>query len=112
MVAMYGMSDVVGLAHCENLFPAGPPDGVLHRDCSEQTAREIDQEVKKFLDQAYTEAKVILVGHRRQLDLIAGELLERETLDGKTFQRLLQQESPAFNAAATTNANGIASENV
>ena len=60
MVAMYGMSDVVGLAHCaqrQHPFAAGMPDGFLQSDCSEQTAREIDQEVKKLLDQAYAEAK-------------------------------------------------------
>jgi cell division protease FtsH len=97
MVAMYGMSDVVGLAHCaqrQNPFAAGMPDGFLQRDCSEQTAREIDQEVKKLLDQAYAEAKTLLRDHRRQLDLVAGELLERETLDGKSFKHLLQQEGP------------------
>jgi hypothetical protein len=51
-------------------------------------------EVKKLLDQAYAEAKNILREHRCQLDLVAGELLERETLDGKSFKRLLQQEGP------------------
>lgn len=98
MVAMYGMSDVVGLAHCaqrQNPFAAGMPDGFIQRDCSEETAREIDQEVKKLLDQAYSDAKAILRGHRRQLDLVSGELLERETLDGKSFRRLLEQEDPA-----------------
>ncbi len=97
MVAMYGMSDVVGLAHCaerQHPFAGGVPDGFLQRDCSEQTAREIDQEVKKLLDQAYTEAKAVLREHRQKLDLVAGELLERETLDGKSFKRLLQQEGP------------------
>ncbi|HEY6971860.1 MAG TPA: hypothetical protein VJA94_21795, partial [Candidatus Angelobacter sp.] len=98
MVAMYGMSDVVGLAHCaqrQSPFAVGMPDGFIQRDCSEQTAREIDQEVKKLLAQAYSEAKNLLREHRRQLDLVAGELLERETLDGKSFKRLLQQEEPA-----------------
>ncbi len=97
MVAMYGMSDIVGLAHCaqrQNPFGAGMPDGILQRDCSEQTAREIDQEVKKLLDQAYAEAKTLLRDHRRELDLVAGELLEHETLDGKAFRRLLQEQGP------------------
>jgi cell division protease FtsH len=97
MVAMYGMSELVGLAHCaqrQHPFGAGMPDGFVQRDCSEQTAREIDQEVKKLLDQAYAEAKAILREHRRQLDLVAGELLERETLDGKSFKRLLEQAGP------------------
>jgi cell division protease FtsH len=53
MVAMYGMSDVIGLAHCAQpqnpLLARGIEDGTWQRDCSEQTAREIDQEVKKLL---------------------------------------------------------------
>jgi hypothetical protein len=61
---------------------------------AKRPAREIDQEVKKLLDQAYSEAKNLLREHRRQLDLVAGELLERETLDAKSFKRLLQQEEP------------------
>jgi len=102
MVAMFGMSEVVGLVHCaqrQNPFTPGTLDGFLQRDCSEQTAREIDQEVKKLLDHAYGEAMAILREHRGQLDLVAKELLERETLDGQTFQRLLQQTAPAGEAA-------------
>jgi cell division protease FtsH len=94
MVAMYGMSDVVGLAHCaqrQNPFMPGMPDGTIQRDCSEQTAREIDEEVKKLLNSAYDEAKTILREHRRQLDLVAEELLRRETIDGKSFKRMLEE---------------------
>lgn len=95
MVAMFGMSEVVGLAHCaqrQNPFAPGMPDGLWQRDCSEQTARDIDQEVKKILDKAYADAKAILSQHRDQLDLVAAELLERETLDGNSFRRLLHPE--------------------
>lgn len=49
--------------------------------------------LKKLLDQAFSEAKDILREHRRQLDLIANELLEHETLDAAGFQRLLHQDS-------------------
>ncbi len=103
MVAMYGMSDVVGLAHCaqrQNPFMAGLPEGIIQRDCSEQTAREIDEEVKKLLSAAYEEAKAILREHRRQLDFVAGELLHRETLDGKAFKRMLE-EVPALDEGSS-----------
>jgi cell division protease FtsH len=106
MVAMFGMSDVIGLAHCarrDGMFESAPGSGVVQRDCSEQTAREIDEEVKKILGQAYAEAKEILLAHRDQLDLVAGKLLEQETLDAKTFQRLLQEPPPLSTAA---NRNG------
>jgi cell division protease FtsH len=104
MVAVYGMSDVVGLAHCAQRpspFAPGIAEGPWQRDCSEQTARDIDQEVKKILDHAYDQAKAILSKHRGQLDRVAAALLERETLDDKSFQRLLQQE------AETPTANGV-----
>jgi cell division protease FtsH len=98
MVAMYGMSEVIGLAHCAQrqnpMMPREAEDGAWQRDCSEQTAREIDEEVKKILGKAYTEAKSILTDHRAQLDLIAGNLLEHETLDGQTFLHLIEQKSP------------------
>jgi cell division protease FtsH len=113
MVSMFGMSEVVGLAHCaqrQHPFAAGMTDGLLQRDCSEQTAREIDQEVKKLLDQAYAEAKTVLREHRRQLDLVAGELLERETLDGKVFKRLLQQEAPHSGGGTSAVAGGLAGQ--
>ena len=97
MVCMYGMSESVGLVHCAqpvNPFLGGPGDGALQRDCSEQTAREIDEEVKKILDAAYAESKQILQQHRAQLDLVANELLQRETLDAQTFKDLINQATP------------------
>jgi cell division protease FtsH len=103
MVAMYGMSEVVGLAHCaqrQGAYLTGPPEGGWQRDCSEQTAREIDEEVKKILNKCYAEAKAILTEHRGELELIARELLQRETLDEKSFYRLLEQKAvPASNGA-------------
>ena len=40
---------------------------------------------------AYAESKQILQQHRDQLDLVAGELLKRETLDAQTFKDLMKQ---------------------
>ncbi len=96
MVCMYGMSDKVGLVHCqrrESMFlPVDSTDGQV--DCSESTATLIDEEVKQLLDTAYNEAKAILTEHRDQLERVATELLARETLDAKAFQDLLQQAAP------------------
>ena len=96
MVAMYGMSDRVGLAHCaqrQAQFLAGP-ESPMQRDCSEQTAREIDEEVKELLDRCHAEAKEILSLHRDQLEKAATELLARETLDGAEFYKLLEIPRP------------------
>jgi cell division protease FtsH len=103
MVAMYGMSKVIGLAHCaQRQHPfSGLPDGFIQRDCSEQTAREIDEEVKKLLDQAYLDAKCLLLEHRDQLELVAQQLVERETLDGKAFRNLLGLDGSDSDTART-----------
>jgi cell division protease FtsH len=96
MVALYGMSERVGLTSCLQRpaqFLAGP--GLeLQRDCSEQTAREIDEEVKSLLDHAYAKAREILTEHRDQLEKVTAELLARETLDGPEFYRLVGREMP------------------
>ncbi len=97
MVCMYGMSESVGLTYCAqnpNAFGGVPVDGQIQRDCSEETAGEIDKEVKKILDGAYSESKKILQEHRSQLDLVANELLKRETLDAETFKSLIGQTAP------------------
>jgi cell division protease FtsH len=97
MVCMYGMSESVGLVYCAqhmNSFLVAPGDGALQRDCSEQTASEIDVEVKKILDAAYGESKQILQEHGSQLDLVANELLKRETLDAQTFKDLIDHGTP------------------
>ena len=100
MVAMYGMSDRVGLASCAQRQPTflNSPDTQIQRDCSEETAREIDEEVRKLLDQSYDEAKDVLLAHRADLDLLAGELLKNEALDGETFYKLIGQTRPALPA--------------
>jgi cell division protease FtsH len=94
MVCMYGMSDRVGLVHVSNrqdgYLPA-IPGAPTQRDCSEETIREIDIEVKKILDDAHEDARSILTEHRDQLDLVAQELLKRETLDATAFNELIGQ---------------------
>ena len=75
--------------------PADPPAGRhVQRDCSEQTAREIDLEVKQLLSEGYESAKHILTLHRDQLDLVAQELLKRETLDQQASTLCGRQPAP------------------
>jgi cell division protease FtsH len=101
MVAMYGMSQRVGLATCAQRQPTylNSPDTQIQRDCSEETAREIDEEVRKLLDQTYNEAKALLVTRRDQLDRLFGELLKQESMNGETFYHLIGKEKPAIPAA-------------
>jgi cell division protease FtsH len=96
MVAVYGMSERIGLVNCaqrQSTFLGGL-DGPTQCDCSEETAREIDEEVKAILDDAYARTKEVLAAHRDQLEKIAGELLKKESLDGREFYRLVGKEMP------------------
>ena len=61
-----------------------------HRDYSEETAREIDAEVRRFIDAAYKTAFDVLDGNRDVLERIAQALLEREVLDSNELQMIIQ----------------------
>jgi cell division protease FtsH len=94
MVTVFGMGEKVGLVHWgrpPDQFLPWLGDGSLSRDCSEATAREIDEEIKGILDKAHATAKEILTTHRDQLDAVAAELLKRETMDAPTFKRLIEE---------------------
>jgi cell division protease FtsH len=62
------------------------------REYSEATAREIDEEVTKILTHAYQRAVSTLNEHEDKLDRVAGELLEKEVLDGEEVQALVGEE--------------------
>ena len=91
MVQTYGMSDKMGsLAYGkeqEHVF-MGRNFGNT-RDFSEEIAAEIDKEVKKIVDEQYAEAKKLLEENRDMLEFIAKTLLEKETLDEKEFEDLM-----------------------
>ena len=60
------------------------------RNYSEETARVIDAEIKKFIDNAYDEATRILTENRETVEKIALALLEYETLDAKHLKDIIE----------------------
>jgi cell division protease FtsH len=60
-----------------------------HRDYSESTAIEIDQQVRKLVDGGYRDAEHVIKGHAEAMDRIALALLEREVLDGAEVKALI-----------------------
>ena len=60
-----------------------------HRDFSEETARAIDAEVRRFVNEGYESATSILSTHREALERIAQALLEREVLDASEVTMLI-----------------------
>jgi cell division protease FtsH len=97
MICIYGMSETIGLAHLTQgpgVPHFGGAEGSFHRDCSDETAYLVDEEVKELLDQTYNRAKNILTEHYDLLALISTELLKRESIDGETFYRLVGVPQP------------------
>ncbi|MFT5467451.1 MAG: cell division protease FtsH [Verrucomicrobiales bacterium] len=92
MVCEWGMSDALGMVEYgnnqEHVFLAR--DFSQDRNYSEDTAQKIDQEVKRFIDEAYATAKKMLLEHRTELDTIAQALLEFETLDGSQIREIME----------------------
>jgi len=106
MVCNWGMSRELGPqtfgAQEEVLFLGR--EIARNQDFSEDTARRIDAEVNKLLKECHQRATDILRTHRDKLDLIAQLLIEKETLDGRDVEEILQhgrvlteEEKAAFN---------------
>jgi cell division protease FtsH len=92
MVCQFGMSDKVGMVQYggENEYVFLGRDMVRSKDYSENTAKEIDIEVKKLINNAYTRALKLIEDNRDKLELIANALLEHETLDGTQVEEIVK----------------------
>jgi len=100
MATRYGMSDKLGLRvygedHNNMVFLGRSISE--QRDYSEQTARDIDEEVSRFIHEAYDRARKILADNRDKLVRLAQTLLEIETVDREQFEALMDG---SFAAAA------------
>ncbi|HUJ72652.1 MAG TPA: ATP-dependent zinc metalloprotease FtsH [Verrucomicrobiae bacterium] len=91
MVTEWGMSEKIGMVnvseHEEHMFLGR--DLFKGREVSEQTARDIDGEVRRIIDAAYARAKEILDTHKERLIALAEALLEYETLDGAEIEEII-----------------------
>jgi cell division protease FtsH len=95
MVCEWGMSPSMGpltFGKKEEAPFVGRDSGHA-QDYSEETARSIDAEVRKIVDQAYATARGVIEKHRDGLETIARRLLEKETLDGIEVNSILIDSS-------------------
>ena len=94
MVTKYGMSDRLGLIHYgndgEEVFIGR--DLAQSRSYGEQVAGEIDQEVKRIVDECYARAKELILEHKGVLDACAELLLEKEKITREEFEALFVQD--------------------
>jgi cell division protease FtsH len=75
-------------------FLSGSSLGEAECEYSEHTAREIDVEVHKILDDATDQVREVLRERRAALEAVAQRLIEKEVIDAAELRQLLQQHSP------------------
>ncbi len=92
MVCEYGMSEKLGTLALgrRSKNPFLGRDAFEDRDYSEDVAKEIDDEVRRIVNQCYVRAKDILTTHREQLDNVVQVLLERETIGREEFLAIME----------------------
>ena len=96
MIMRYGMSEklgprVLGRNHDQ---PFLGRDMGAEPDYSEEIAREIDDEIRRVIEEAHELAITVLREHMEELHQITELLIERETIDKDQFERLLAGEAP------------------
>ena len=95
MVKEYGMSEKLGYVTFERerkpLFLDVAPS-FTGKDYSEETAKQIDYEIKRLIDEAYVKVKQTLTEKRDLLEKVARILLEKESLDGSELRAIIQGE--------------------
>lgn len=92
MITQYGMSDkfgMIGLESIQNRYL----DGRTVMNCGDRTESEVDQEVMAFLKECYQKAYKMIDENKEVLHKLAAHLVERETITGKEFVRIYEEET-------------------
>ena len=87
MVCYYGMSPIVG--NMSYYDSSGQSEYAFSKPYSEETARTIDVETRRIIDEAYAKAKEVLTKYEEQHHQLANMLLEREVLFAEDLERIL-----------------------
>lgn len=95
MVCEWGMSDAIGLVSYDERSESGQYLGMSNRSeksYSEETARQIDAEIHKLLQDAYDRAYKIIEERKEEVQLMTDMLMEFETLDAEDVQSIMDGE--------------------
>ena len=94
MIMRFGMSEKLGPRVLGKNFdqPFLGRDYGAEADYSEEIAREIDDEIRRVIEEAHEQALTVLREHMDDLHKISNILIERETIDRDQFERLLAGE--------------------
>ena len=105
MVTRYGMSDLLGPiqygseSSSDEIFLGRDFNNT--RNYSEETAAEIDQEIKRIMREAYEEAERILRENMEKLHFIAGFLFKNEIMEEEQFRRAMEEDGITFEELET-----------
>ena len=107
MVTRLGMTeefDMMATETMTNIYLGGDPS----LNCSDETASKIDAKVLEIIKEAHQKAREILEENKEKLHELAAFLLERETITGEEFMRLLNSEADVIETSATVVKEGEA----
>jgi cell division protease FtsH len=95
MVMRFGMSEKLGprVLGRNHDMPFLGRDMGSEPDYSDEVAKEIDDEIRRVIEEAHASATNVLRGHMDELHRLSAILIERETIDKDQFERLLAGES-------------------
>ncbi len=92
MITQYGMSEkfgMIGLESIQNQYL----DGRTIMNCGDATESEVDREVMKLLKECYDKAYKLIEEHQEVLHKLAAYLVAKETITGKEFVRIFEEET-------------------
>ncbi len=97
MVTKWGLSEKLGplmYAEEEGEVFLGRSAGSQHTNVSGETAKQIDQEVRRIIDESYSTAKRLLEENRDKLDMMADALMKYETIDSEQIDDIMSGRTP------------------
>ena len=106
IVTVYGMNDKIGNI---SFYDSKQSDYAFNKPYSDATAKVIDEEVKKIVDEAYDRTKQLLTDKKTELETVAKELLEKEIIFQSDLEDLIGKrpfERQTTYQAFTNNTNG------
>ncbi|MBR2373476.1 MAG: ATP-dependent zinc metalloprotease FtsH [Lentisphaeria bacterium] len=110
MVCVYGMSEKIGPWKCADMtiHPHLRIDGPTPEEISPETQKEIDQEIRRLVNNALDDARKCLTAHKDQLQILSEALLEKETMSVDEIKDLLGIKDAEIGSGKQEEENGTA----
>jgi AFG3 family protein len=91
MIAFYGLGEKIG--NISFYDSTGSQESPFQKPYSEETAKIIDEEVRKLVNAAYQKIKALLIEHKQELQKIGELLLEKEVIYKEDIEKIVQLDS-------------------